>query len=100
MEIDSILVRAYGRADVQRLRRAGGDLWQLEGRIGPHGGGVFYSGALVRLSARTALRMGLIGMGEECSAIADPPEEGVIRATGRSARVRAKRVAQPDTQPA
>jgi hypothetical protein len=82
MEIDSILVRAHGHSDVRRLTRAGGDVWQWEGHVGPSAGRVRWTGALVRMPARAALRMGLISPGPECSTLADPePDEGTLRAS-------------------
>ena len=69
MELDSVLVRVTSNEDLRRLARAGGEVWQ-EWRDG-----VQWEGALRRVPAAAALRLGLIALGAELAEVAEVAQQ-------------------------
>ena len=66
MQLDTVTIRCTAFADMRRLRRAGGAIWE-----GRQGRSAYW---LVRLPAVVALRMGLIGLGAELPEVTARPE--------------------------
>ncbi len=65
LQLDSILIRSNELAEAERLTSAGGDVLDWRGVVPSHEGGeVTWREALVRLPADTAVRLGLIMLGE------------------------------------
>jgi hypothetical protein len=62
MQLDSIMIRTSSLADVWRLRRAGGEVWQ-ESYQGMPTGNARWRYALVKASADTAIRLQLVALG-------------------------------------
>ena len=74
MELESILIRATSPADVRRLVRAGGEVWQ-EHYQGMSSGRAHWRSSLVKVPAAVAIQLQLVTLGAVTTAPSGAPRE-------------------------